>query len=440
MMMRFIIFLFLSPVLYMIHVRCGQIFFESELGEEEKGEKKETEKPFSGYIKYEWYGDSYQVVGYQSDEDLQSPKKKRLDKYGKDIEARGQFMQNAIETRFRFAFVTDLIKELNSKVTAIIEADFFGLAVPDSELSGQCRFRHAYIQIERKNIAVLAGQFWNPTTILDCYANTISYDGGAPYDPSSRNPLITATIQHGNTYLILGLVSQLNFTSDGPKGYSNEYSRNAIVPDIHVQLKRKIKTNTYGIGYDIKRLVPRLVTGEDVKTNESLISHSILLYYNFFHEYFSFSSKYSFCQNGTDFGVYGGYAVHSIDPIDDKRSYTNISSSNLWFDVELHLPHKIDPGLFFGYTYNHGSEKTVLPDIIDQNGNLIERMVYGLDPSVQQSLRIQPRMRMSYGPVVFGLELEVTATAFGSRDAFARIHDASWSLNGRILGAIFYLF
>lgn len=424
-------------IFYTSHVSCGQIFLESK-----HRKKKEKVKLIEGYVKYEFYGDSYQVIGYESNESLQSPEKPRFDRNGRDIEARGQFMQNSIETRFRFTFVTDEISDLNCKATAVIEADFFGLVIAgsDTELEGECRFRHTYIRLERKNITILAGHFWNPTTILDCYPNTISYDGGAPYEPASRNPLVTCTIEHRNTFLILGVVSQLNYTSDGPDGFSNKYSRNGILPDIHLQIKQKIKPHTYGIGYDIKRLAPRLVTQDDVKTNESIISHTVFAYYNFFHDHFSFSAKYAFCQNGTDYGVYGGYGVHSIDPKNDKRTYSNIATSNLWFDIELHLPKNIAPGFFFGYAYNLGSSKTILQDIVGPDGILIERMVYGLDPRVQQSLRIQPRTRFTYGPLVFGLELEVTATAFGVRDDFARIHEAQWSVNSRILGALFYLF
>lgn len=434
MIKRIVISLVFLCIFYARYVSCGQIFFESKLRQKEKKVKQ-----LEGYVKYEFYGDSYQVIGYQSDEDLQSPEKPRFDRNGRDINARGQFMQNVIESRFRFTFVTDEIKELDCKATAVMEADFFG-PITNPELSGVCRLRHAYVLLERKNISILAGHFWNPTTILDCYVNTISYDGGFPYEPSTRAPLVTCTIKHQHTQLILGAISQLRFTSDGPDGFSNTYSRNGILPDIHIQIKQKVKPNTYGIGYDIKRLAPRLVTRDDVKTNESIISHTIFAYYNFFHDHFIFSAKYAFCQNGTEYGVYGGYGVHSINPINDKRSYTNIASSNLWFDVELHLPKNITPGLFFGYAYNHGASQTVLQDIVGPDGILIEQMVYGLDSRVQQSLRIQPRTRLTYGPLIFGLELEVTATAFGRRDDFARIHDAQWSTNARVLGALFYLF
>lgn len=437
MIKHIIIILNFLTIFYLSPVSCSQIFFESQVNE------KKTPKQLQGYVKYEFYGDSYQVIGYQSNEDLQSPRKKLLDKNGKDINARGQLTQNAIETRFRFTFVTDNIKELEAKATAVIEADFFGLAVLNaSELSGECRFRHAYILFERENMSLLAGHFWNPTTLLDCYPNTISFDGGAPYEPSSRNPVVMYTLKHKKTEFIVAAVSQLtlSFVSDGPDGYSNKYMRNAILPDMHVQVKQKIDLNTFGIGYDLKRLAPRLVTNDNVKTNESILSSTIFAYYSFVHPHFVFCAKYAFCQNGTDYGVYGGYGVHSINPVNDKRTYVNTATSNLWFDVELHLPNSAYPGLFFGYAYNHGAQETILPDVVGPDGVIVERMIYGLDPSVQQSLRIQPRVRFKYDPVVFGLELEVTATAFGTRDKFARIHDAEWTLNGRILGAIFYLF
>jgi hypothetical protein len=414
----------------------SQIVFESE----REHVVLPAKKPFQGYVKYEFYGDSRQSIGLGSNQYLLYPKPPRPDKNGKDGNSRGQLTQSAIETRLRYNFSTDSIVDFDWKINAVIEADFFGLFTPISEHAGVFRMRLAYAELSVPAMSFLVGQGWHPTYVLDCYPDVISFNGGAPFAPLARAPLAQFTFFHNTMQFTLAAISELNFTSDGPRGFTNDYSRNGIMPELIFRFEQKGKNHLFGFGYDLKRLAPRLVTHDDFVTHESILSNTGFVFYSFFHEHFVLSTQYTYAQNGTSVVLFGGYGVHSIDPETDKRDYANVATSNGWIDLTVHATKHIVPGIFFAYAYNHGSQKTILPDVVDESGQVIERRTYGLDPNVGQALRVAPRIRAKYESIVLGLEIELTAALFGTRDEFAKVHDGTWKLNGRILGTLFYFF
>lgn len=394
---------------------------------------------FVGYIKAEYLFDTRQVVALRSDQTLLYPREKLFDPDGKDINARKQLNMLSIESRLSYALFVEKVKCLECSARAVLEADFWGRTSNSTDLPGEYRLRHSFIELYFKDVTLTFGHTWHPFTVVDCYPNIISFNSGAPMEPTARNGGFVATYTKEKITLIGSLFSQLNFNSDGPIGFTNIYIRNAIMPDIHVQVKYNDDKNIFGICYTIKRLMPRIVTNNGFSTNESIFSHNASIYYSYTHPVFSFRSRYIWIQNGTEYFMFGGYGVHSIDPVTDKRTYANTSGSNLWVDMDIMLNDTLQPGLFVGYFYNHGSLQIILPDVIEDD-IVIERRFYGLDPRIGQAVRVEPRLRMLYDPLVICFELEMTAAAYGTPNEYKKVKNQQWVQNTRFAFSLFYKF
>ena len=133
-----------------------------------------------------------------------------------------------------------------------------------------------------------------------------------------------------------------------------------------------------------------------------------------------------------------GYAVHSIDPYTDQRTYTNTQCLNLWLDTAY--KGEIEPGLFIGITKNIGASSTIIQSITDESG-ATENLVYtGGQNNVGLVYRLQPRIRWFLKPFIFGAEAELTGATYGTLTNTARVINTQLVNNFRILLAAFYVF
>ena len=399
----------------------------------------------NGYIKYEAYWDTRQVIGARADQLLAFPEPKKLDVNGKDINAKGQFQTVPIETRMRTTIYGPDVK--NAKSRGVIEADFFG-RFSELDLTGGggtveivniFRLRHAFFKLDWEKVSLLGGQFWHPMYVLGCYPDTISFNGGAPIEPFSRNPQLRVRVHTDHLNIITALTTQLTFASDGPDGVSATYMRNAVVPNLHLQLQGLVKDHMIGAAIDYKRLVPRIKTNENFKVVESINSVTAMGFICLSWPSFTFNTKITYAQNGTDYGMLGGYAVKTINPVTDERTYTNLSSVSWWADFIVTRHKNIEPGLFIGYIKNLGSNKEIQQDVID-NGLITDRRVFSFGTNVDNVFRIQPRIRWKLNKITIAGEIEYTHTAFGTINNKGKVENTTPVSNTRILFAVFYHF
>ncbi len=392
----------------------------------------------SGYIKYESYFDTRQVFGVSNDQFLVFPEKKQLDPNGNDINSRGQGQMVAIESRMRTT--VSGIKINKAESTGIIEADFFGRFTGPFAVSNIFRLRLAYMQLDWEKLTLQLGQTWHPLAVLQCYADTISFSNGNPIEIYSRSPLIK-TIYHGHNFdFIASASTQLDFTSDGPEGFSTKYIRDAIIPSLHAQIQGRFGAHVAGSGIDYKRLRPRIVTNDDFKTSESINSIAAIWYLALNFPSVVFRTKVSFGQNAHDYGMIGGYAVHTIDSTTDERTYTNIRAISAWIDLAVVKNKKIEPGLFIGYVKNLGASKPITLDLVDNNKNVLERRIFGFGNDTDYVFRISPRIRWRIHNLTVAGELEFTRAAFGIIDNNGKVKNTNPANNTRLLLAAYYYF
>ena len=392
----------------------------------------------SGYIKNDSYWDTRQVNGSQDDQILLYPERKKLDSNCQDINAKGQYDMVAIQTRMRFDIEGPKIKNATSH--GVIEYDFFGKTTfLQTEIPNILRMRHAHFLLDWEKTQLLIGQAYHPLYITHGDPRTISFNTGIPMDTFSRNPQFRITWQPIPSLRLVWCAStQLDFKSDGPLGSSARYLRDAVVPMLDFRIETKFSDHYIGLGVDFKRLRPRLETATGVRANETINSAIAIAYTILNWKSFNTRTKFMFVQNGTDQSVIGGYAVHSIDSINDRRTYANLNTIAAWNDSEITKSESIIPGWFIGFAKNLGARETILPNVTDANGDIIEKRIFGFGTDIDYVFRFSPRLSWKVNNFLLGLEIEYTRAAYGTIDDTGNVINTDPVGNTRLLVSLFY--
>lgn len=390
-----------------------------------------------GYIKWEAYWDTRQPIGSREEQAFLYPRPPLIDIYGQDINAHGKWDMLAIESRIGIALEGPSWGEFATD--GLIEGDFRG---PSDTVTSTFRLRQAFGRIlwAKKTASILLGQWWHPLFILECYPHTVAFAIGAPMEAQARDPQVRYTQRWGAFELITAAASQTDFPSPGPVGSSPVYIRNAVIPNLHLQMRGYFgDNNLVGIAGDYKRLVPRIQSDLNIKVNEYIDSFIFEAFAAYVHPPWSFRTKVFWAQNGTDQQLISGYGVRTVNPITDERTYSNTAATGAWFDFSyLFYCDSMELGFFAGGTKNLGSKHALY---IDPTTNL--PIIYALTGNAQNLdyvTRFSPRYVFRKDPVRVGFEVEWTRASWGTPNRFGKVRNGVPVDNIRILLALFYMF
>jgi len=247
--------------------------------------------------------------------------------------------------------------------------------------------------------------------------------------------------------IIVAATSQLDFVSDGPDGDDTKYSRNAVIPNLHFQLKGFFNNHIAVAGVDYKRLTPRIKTSTNFKTRENLSSWAGFGQVAFKWPSVSFINKLIIGQNMSNYETIGGYAVKkgTTEPITDKRSYTNLRTLNFWSSLVLTKGEKFEPAIFIGVAKNLGSSSEIEKNVTDPvTGAVIDKRIFGIKSGqvtdIDTVFRIAPRIRVKINKVTLAGEIEYTRAGYGDIGAKGKVTNIRPVANTRILFAAHYFF
>lgn len=384
----------------------------------------------SGYVKGEGIFDSRQNETIRDGQFLYFPLEKLLDVNGADINARGDFDNYAIQTRVILEGRGPDISCTQSGF--LIEADFFGRT--DDTLDS-FEMRLAYLFLVSDTYDFLAGQFWHPICFPFGYPETISFNEGVPFTPFSLTPEFCLTY-HNDYLAITGSV--IGFLGDRPFGPTQEGDktfRDAMMPDLNLLIQLKYDEDNYvGTDFDVMRIVPRLVTDNNVKEVNPFTAFSATAFACLTYENFVWFNKFTYAEDASIWEMIGGFAVHTLDPITDLRTYTPIRTAA--FASEVIWRGDIEPAIFAGYEKNLGASKTIIPNFgpDDTSG------IFSLGPNIDHLWRVSPRVRWYIKSLVIGIEVEYTQAAYGIINNHGGVDDATPVGNTRFLFAAYYFF
>ncbi|HOW86072.1 MAG TPA: hypothetical protein P5119_02805 [Candidatus Aminicenantes bacterium] len=395
---------------------------------------EEVKKPafglaLSGFVKTDIFYDSRQTTSIREGHYLLFPKGPAIGPDGADANARGAF--NILSVQTRLAGTITGPDALGARTSAYIEAEFFGTS--DSDLNG-FRLRHGYLKLDWARSELLIGQFWHPMFVTESFPDVVSFNTGAPFQPFNRSPQVRFTRKFGRVSLSATALAQRDFLSNGPDGTSSVYLRNSALPEFNLKLQygtknaaRKTET-VAGLGADVLRLAPRIVTALGYPTDESLTGLAAMAFVKLKWPKWSWKAEAVWGQNLHHLTMLGGYAVRGV--VDEARgdwSYTPIATLSLWTEVQT-TGAPWQTGLFAGYARNLGSPHEIGGADFARGFNIGE--LY----------RLSPRLVYNAGKMRFAGEVELTAASYGAPDPFGKVRDARFVRNLRLLLAAYYFF
>lgn len=377
---------------------------------------------FQGFVNLQAFYDTRQNLEAREGMFTFYPLNALYDNNGLDINSRDNLNFLAMTSRLGLSVKGG--EALGANLNGLIETDFTGVNNLDNN---GLRLRHAYLTLEWTKQKLLIGHYWHPLYVPEAPVNSIALNSGAPFHSFSRINQLRYTCQVGNFNLIGVAGTQLDYTNEGPLGRTPDYMQNAVVPNLHFQLHYQLRNHLMGSGIDYKLLMPALVTNKGFATSSNIASFAAIFFTKSSLGNYEFKFQSVWGQNLTDHLMLGGYAEALIDTTTGKVTYTTFSQFSSWIVFEK-VKGDFRPGIFCGYLKNLGAPSKV------------EGKVFGRGMDIGYVYRIAPRFVYRSGKLMFAIELEFTAAAYGKPDEFLHVNNTREFANLRSLFGAFYFF
>ena len=367
--------------------------------------KKENPVTFYGFVRTDFYLDTYKGVNAFQDIFYLFPNYIGLDANGKDIN--NQASANLLSVVTRGGVNINGPEIFGAKTTGCLEVDFAGK--PEIFL---VRLRKAYTLLSWERTRLLVGQTWHPFWGNDAFPRVGALNSGTPFQPFNRSPQVRLDYTTGRLTLSATGLYQQQYVSVGPFGSSNMYKRDAVIPETVLSFEYTGKGLTLGAGVDFNKIKPRVTTTGTNKlvyiSDESLNSTSWMAYGKYSGGKLMMLLKGYYGQNMAHLTMIGGYGVSAYNPETGAEKYTNFSSYSTLFNVTY--GNKWKPGLLIGYLENLGSKTPLAPLALDANG---KANVWGLGTNIMNMVRISPSLSYSIPKFLLTAEYEMTKASYG---------------------------
>ncbi len=363
--------------------------------------KKENPVTFYGFVRNDFYLDTYKGLNAFQDVFYLFPNYIGTDANGKDINQ--QTTANLISVVTRGGVAINGPEIFGAKTTGCIEVDFAGK--PEIFL---VRLRKAYTLFSWTKTKLLIGQTWHPFWGNDAFPRIGALNTGSPFQPFNRSPQLRLDYKTGAFTLSATGLYQQQYLSVGPIGSSNTYKRDAVIPETVLSFEYNKKAVTLGAGIDFNRIKPRVsTTGSDAKiyvTDECLNSTSFMGYGKYAKGKLMMLLKGYYGQNMAHLTMVGGYGVATYNPVTGNETYTNINSYSTLFNITYGTKWK--PGLLIGYLENLGSTDP----LANKSG---KADIWGCGTNIMNMSRVSPSISYSLPKFLLTAEYELTTAAYG---------------------------
>ncbi len=363
--------------------------------------KKENPVTFYGFVRSDFYLDTYKGLNAFQDVFYLFPNYIGADANGKDIN--DQTTANFVSVITRGGVNINGPEIFGAKTTGCIEVDFAGK--PEIFL---VRLRKAYTLFSWAKTKLLVGQTWHPMWGNDAFPRIGALNTGTPFQPFNRSPQVRFDYHSGTMTYSFSAVYEQQYVSGGPVGFSNMYKRDGVIPETVLSLEYAKKGLTLGAGIDFNRIKPRVITcGSDTKTyvsDQFLNSTSYMAYGKYSSGKLMMLLKGYYGQNMTHLTMVAGYGVASYNAETGKETYTNINGYTALLNITY--GNKWKPGLLLGYLENLGSS-----DPLANKGGKAD--IWGYGTNIMKMSRISPSISYCIPKFLLTAEYEWTNAAYG---------------------------
>ncbi len=367
--------------------------------------KKENPVSFYGFVRSDFYLDTYKGLNAFQDVFYLYPLYAGMDANGKDINNQTTANMVSVVTRGGVNIVGPDV--FGAKTTGCIEVDFAGK--PEIFL---VRLRKAYTLFTWSKTKLLVGQTWHPFFSNDAFPRIGALNTGSPFQPFNRSPQVRFDYKIGGLTLSLTGLYQQQYVSVGPIGSSNLYKRDAVTPETVFSFEYTKKALTLGAGVDIDKIKPRVTTtGTDKKvyiSEDCLNSVSWMAYGKYSKGKLMMLLKGYLGQDMAQLTMVGGFGVSKYNTVTGKESYTNYNSYSTLFNMTYGT--KWRPGVLLGYIENLGTTDPLDPLAVDATG---KANAWGLGINIMDMYRFSPSISYSVPKFLLQAEYEMTKADYG---------------------------
>ena len=368
-------------------------------------QKKETTVSLYGFIRNDFYLDTYKGTNSFCDLFYLFPNYSGVDANGQDINKQTSANLLSIVTRIGLNISGPSI--FGAKINGCIEADFGGK--PEIYL---LRLRKAYMVFNWDKTSLLVGQTWHPFGGGEVFPTVPSLNTGSPFRPFSRAPQIKLDYKMGCWTSSISGSYQQQYLSYGPIGASNIYKRDAVLPEIVIGIDHGKNGFNFGGNFDYNNIKPRVTTsGNDGKLYNSkqiLSSFSYMVYGKYQHNKLMMLFQGFLGQNLSHLTLNSGYGVSYFNPVTGEEHYTNYNGLYTMFNLSYGTKWK--PGILLGYAKNLGTSDPLYKFTVSGNESAT---VWGLATTIQNDYRICPFLSYSVNKYLLSFEYELTAAQYG---------------------------
>jgi hypothetical protein len=368
--------------------------------------KKETTATLYGFIRNDFYLDTYKGLNAFNDLFYLYPNYIGVDANGDDINR--QTSANFLSVVSRFGLNITGPRIFGAKTTGCLEADFAGK--PEIYLF---RLRKAYMVFNWEKTTLLVGQTWHPFGGGDVFPTVPSLNTGNPFRPFNRSPLVRMDYRTGAWTTSLTGAYQQQYLSYGPQGASSCYKRDAVIPEMVLGVDYGKNGFNFGANIDYNTIKPRVTTngsnGKIYNADQILSSLSYMVYGRYQRKKLMMLFQGFLGQNLTHLTLNSGYGVSAFDPSTGKEQYTNYNGLYTMFN--LSYGEKWKPGILLGYAKNLGTSKPLYKFTVSGTESAT---VWGMSTNIQSDYRISPFLSYSVSKYLLSLAYELTAAEYGT--------------------------
>ncbi|WP_297087623.1 hypothetical protein [uncultured Draconibacterium sp.] len=400
----------MKKYLSLIFVLCLLSIF-GKAQENNKVSAKKSSIQLYGFIRSEYYYDTYKGLNAAQDNFYLFPLYKGLDADGEHLNKQGIHGYTAMATRFGFNISGPEI--LGAKTSANFETDFAGIVAEYPEV---LRLRKAYVKFDWEKSSLLVGQTWHPLWNGSgaFFPQVGGLNTGSPYNPFNRSPQIDFDYKLGaKTTLSLTALYEQQYTSPGfykvdDTNDKNLAKRNAGIPELVAGLYYNNDGMSLGLAGQFNAIKPIDVTegtAGKYKSDELNTSYAVMSYIGYRKDKWFFLLKELVGQNLTNMLMIGGYGVKSYDAATGAMTYTNYTTSSTLVNVVYGTKHQL--GFFAGMTNNFGTK-----DALHNFDGAAQTK--GLMPTMKQVYRVAPYFAYNYKNLRFVAEYEIDSADYGT--------------------------
>ena len=376
----------------------------------EKTKKDEVSMDWYGFVRTDFFVDTYKGINAFHEQYYLFPDYAGTDDGGKAINE--QTSSNFMPISTRLGVKVSGPEIFNAKTKAHIEFDFAGK--PNCTVF---RIRHAYFTFDWDKSQLLLGQTWHPFWGGGSYPTVGSLNTGAPFQPFNRSPQIRYNYKLNDLTLSASAVYELQYQSYGPNSEgksekSDQYARNAAIPESVLSAEYKHGSWTAGAGAGYKLIQPRLTTTGTAGTfvsDETLGCKEFNGYVQYKKSKFMIKGKAVYGENLAHMLMLGGYGVNFVNEATGAETYSPYQHVSGLLNIVYGKKWQI--GAFLGYSENLG---TVDPLLDNGEG---KATVYGLKTDIQKLYRVAPHVALNVSKLRMVAEYEMTSADYGV-DAF----------------------